>query len=140
MADRIFQEMGRGFAGDGLEASKPSTTGFQFARLQWRHVSGIRNNLIRKIDGRTNITSTIAGIPGKRGFSGTEVTTSQIGRSDFDQPVANRKLSWLQTFKTVVRAIDLAADIRTMAGNGKRSPKTEKFLDQPLDQGQRNGP
>ncbi len=34
------------------------------------YISDTRNNLIRKINGKTGIVSTIAGVPGKKGFAG----------------------------------------------------------------------
>ena len=75
---RIFSGNGEdGFAGDGLEAAETIYNGMHnLARASNGdlYVSDTRNNLVRKIDGRTNITSTIAGIPGKRGFPVTEAS------------------------------------------------------------------
>ena len=139
---RIFSGNGKeGFAGDGLEASKAIYNGIHnLARTSNGdlYVSDTRNNLIRKIDGRTNITSTIAGIPGKKGFSGDG---GPAYRAKLADPIS---ISLSQDEKTLlvadiqnsrIRAIDLASGlIRTIAGNGKRGiPKDgENSLDQPL--------
>ena len=96
---RIFSGNGKdGFAGDGLEASKAIYNGIHnLARASNGdlYVSDTRNNLVRKIDGRTNITSTIAGIPGKKGFSGDGGLASRAKLADRSRSACRkmRKLS-----------------------------------------------
>ena len=86
-------------------------------------VSDTRNNLVRKIDGRTNITSTIAGIPGK-GFSGDGGLASRAKLAD---PISislspdEKTLLIADIHNRRIRAVDLTNGlIRTVAGNGRR--------------------
>ena len=58
----------KGFAGDGKDATKAVYNGMHNIVRTTNgdlYISDAFNNLIRKIDGKTNLVSTIAGIPGK---------------------------------------------------------------------------
>ena len=63
----------QGFAGNGLLADKAVYNGVHNLVCTSNadmYISDTRNNLIRKINGKTGIVSTIAGVPGKKGFAG----------------------------------------------------------------------
>jgi sugar lactone lactonase YvrE len=139
---RIFSGNGEdGFAGDGLEAEEAIYNGMHnLARVSNGdlYISDTRNNLIRMIHGKTNLVHTIAGMPGKKGFSGDGGLAS---RSKLADPIS---ISLSPDEKTLliadiqnrrVRAIDLTTGlIRTIAGNGNRGiPKDgENAIEQPL--------
>jgi sugar lactone lactonase YvrE len=139
---RIFSGNGeKGFAGDGLDAKEAVYNGIHnLARASNGdlYISDTRNNLIRKIDGKTDITSTIAGMPGKKGFSGDGGLASRAKLAD---PIS---ISLSPDEKTLliadiqnkrIRAIDLKTEvIRTVAGNGSRGiPEDgENTFEQPL--------
>ena len=139
---RIFSGNGKkDFDGDGFDAKQAVYNGIHNVVRTSNgdlYVSDTRNNLIRKIDGKTNITSTIAGIPGKKGFSGDGGLASRAKLAD---PIS---ISLSPDEKTLliadiqnrrIRAVDLTTGlIRTIAGNGKRGiPKDgENALEQPL--------
>ena len=139
---RIYSGNGeKGFAGDGLDAKEAVYNGIHNvvrASNGDLYVSDTRNNLIRKIDGKTNITSTIAGMPGKKGFSGDGGLATRAKLAD---PISI-SLSPDETTLLIadiqnkrIRAIDLKTElIRTVAGNGNRGiPKDgENALEQPL--------
>jgi sugar lactone lactonase YvrE len=139
---RTFSGNGKkGFAGDGFDAKEAVYNGIHNivrASNGDLYVSDTRNNLIRKIDGKTDITSTIAGMPGKKGFSGDGGLASRAKLAD---PIS---ISLSPDEKTLliadiqnkrIRAIDLKTEIiRTVAGNGNRGiPEDgENTLEQPL--------
>lgn len=139
---RIFSGNGEdGFAGDGLEAAEAIYNGMHnLARASNGDlfVSDTRNNLVRKIDGRTNITSTIAGIPGQKGFSGDGGLASRAKLAD---PISislspdEKTLLIADIHNRRIRAVDLTNGlIHTVAGNGRRGiPEDgESALTQPL--------
>ena len=139
---RIFSgNSENGFAGDGLDAAEAIYNGIHnLARTSNGdlYISDTRNNLIRMIHGKTNLVHTIAGIPGKKGFS---ADGAQASRAMLADPIS---ISLTPDEKTLlvadiqnkrIRAIDLTTGlIRTIAGNGKRGiPKDgENALEQPL--------
>ena len=139
---RIFSGNGeKGFAGDGLEAAKAVYNGMHNvvrASNGDLYVSDTRNNLIRKIDGKTNITSTLAGVPGEKGFSGDGGLASRAKLAD---PISislspdGKTLLIADIHNKRIRGVDLQSGlIRTLAGNGKKGvPEDgEKATGQPL--------
>ena len=102
------------------------------------YVSDTRNNLIRKIDGKTNLVSTIAGIPGKKGFSGDGGPAVKAQLADpisISLSLDERTLLIADIHNKRIRGIDLKTGIiKTLAGNGKKGkPKAgEKATEQPL--------
>ena len=139
---RIFSGNGqKGFAGDGFDAKEAVYNGIHNVVRTSNgdlYVSDTRNNLIRKIDGKTNITSTIAGIAGKKGFSGDGGLATRAQLAD---PISisltpdEKTLLIADIHNKRIRAIDLKTEvIRTLAGNGNRGiPKDgENALEQPL--------
>ncbi len=122
----------KGFAGDGMVAKKAVYNGMHnLARAANGdiYVSDTRNNLIRKIDGKTNHVSTIAGIPGKKGFAGDggpavkaqladpiSISLSPDGKTLLIADIHNKR----------IRGIDLETGIiKTLAGNGKKGRPKE---------------
>ena len=147
---RIFSGNGeKGFAGDGLEAAKAVYNGMHSvvrASNGDLYVSDTRNNLIRKIDGKTNITSTLAGVPGEKGFSGDGGLASRAKLAD---PISislspdGKTLLIADIHNKRIRGVDLQSGlIRTLAGNGKKGvPEDgEKATGQPLTDPQRPRP
>ena len=62
----------KGYAGDGMQAKQGVFNCMHnvvWASNQVLYISDTHNNLIRKIDLKTNRLSTIAGIPNQKGFS-----------------------------------------------------------------------
>ena len=129
---RIFSGNGEdGFAGDGLEATEGRYNGIHnLARTSNGdlYVSDTRNNLIRMINCKTNLIHTVAGIPGKKGFSGDGGLASRAKLAD---PISislspdQKTLLVADIHNKRIRAIDLTTGlIRTLAGNGNRgTPK-----------------
>ena len=122
----------KGFAGDGMLAKKAVYNGMHnLARAANGdiYVSDTRNNLIRKIDGKTNLVSTIAGVPGKKGFAGDggpavkaqladpiSISLSPDGKTLLIADIHNKR----------IRGIDLETGIiKTLAGNGKKGKPKE---------------
>jgi len=139
---RIFSGNGEdGFAGDGLEAAEAIYNGMHnLARASNGdlYVSDTRNNLIRMIHGKTNLVHTVAGMPGKKGFSGDGGLASRAKLAD---PISislspdEKTLLIADIHNRRIRAVDLTTGlIRTIAGNGNRGiPKDgENALEQPL--------
>jgi len=139
---RIFSGNGEeGFAGDGLEAAEGIYNGIHnLARTSNGdlYVSDTRNNLIRMIHGKTNLVHTVAGMPGKKGFSGDGGLASRAKLAD---PISislspdEKTLLIADIHNRRIRAVDLTTGlIRTIAGNGNRGiPKDgENALEQPL--------
>ncbi len=131
----------KGFAGDGMDASKAVYNGIHNvvrAKNGDLYVSDTRNNLIRKIDGKTNLVSTIAGIPGKKGFSGDGGPAVKAQLADpisISLSLDERTLLIADIHNKRIRGIDLKTGIiKTLAGNGKKGkPKAgEKATEQPL--------
>ena len=138
----IFSGNGKkGFAGDGMDASKAVYNGIHNVVRTKNgdlYISDTRNNLIRKIDGKTNIVSTIAGVPGKKGFAGDGGSAKKAHLAD---PISislspdEKTLLIADIHNKRIRGIDLKTGIiKTLAGNGKKgTPKAgEKATEQPL--------
>lgn len=131
----------KGFAGDGKDATKAVYNGMHnIVRTPNGdlYISDAFNNLIRKIDGKTNLVSTIAGIPGKKGFSGDGGPAS---KAQLANPISislspdESTLLIADISNKRIRGIDLKTGIiKTLAGNGKKGkPKAgEKATEQPL--------
>ena len=131
----------KGFAGDGMVARNAVYNGMHnLARAPNGdiYISDTRNNLIRKIDGNTNLVSTIAGIPGRKGFAGNggpakkalladpiSISLSPDGNVLLVADIHNRR----------IHDIDLkAGTIETLAGNGQKGKPREggQATEQPL--------
>jgi sugar lactone lactonase YvrE len=122
----------KGFAGDGMVAKKAVYNGMHnLARAASGdlYISDTRNNLIRKIDGKTSIISTIAGIPGKKGFAGDGGPAKKAHLAD---PISislspdDKTLLIADIQNKRIRGIDLATGIiTTLAGNGKKGEPVE---------------
>ena len=131
----------KGFAGDGKMAKEAVYNGMHnLVRTSAGdiYISDTRNNLIRKIDGKTNLVSTVAGIPGKKGFGGDGGLAVQAHLAD---PISislspdEKTLLVADIHNKRIRGIDLATGIiKTLAGNGgKGRPRDgEKAIKQPL--------
>ena len=131
----------KGFAGDGEDAKKAVYHGMHNIVRTTNgdlYISDSFNNLIRKIDGKTNLVSTIAGIPGKKGFSGDGGPATKALLSN---PISISLTSDESTLLIAdirnrrIRSIDLkTGTIKTLAGNGEKGkPKSgEKATEQPL--------
>ena len=131
----------KGFAGDGEQVSQGVYNGMH--NLAWSsdkilYVSDTHNHLIRKIDLKTNLISTFAGIPKSKGFSGdggpaTEAklnTPISITLTPDEKTILISDISNLR-----IRAVDLESGIiRTVAGNGKRGKPVDDMpaIAQPL--------
>ena len=130
----------KGYAGDGLNAEQGvfhSMHNVAWASNGVLYVSDTHNNLVRKID-RKNILSTLAGVPGEKGFTGDGALAN---KAKLDTPIS---ISLTPDEKTLliadirnrrIRAVDLASGIiRTVAGNGKRGKPIDgkSTLNQPL--------
>ena len=131
----------KGFAGDGEDAKKAVYHGMHNivrTRSGDLYISDSFNNLIRMIDGKTNLVSTIAGIPGKKGFSGdggpaTEALLSNPISISLTSDESTLLIADIRNRR--IRSIDLkTGTIKTLAGNGEKGkPKTgEKATEQPL--------
>ena len=138
----VFSGNGKkGFAGDGMDASQAVYNGIHNVVRTKNgdlYLSDTRNNLIRKIDGKTNLVSTIAGIPGKKGFVGDGGLAKKAHLAD---PISislspdEKTLLIADIHNKRIRGIDLKTGIiKTLAGNGKKGkPKAgEKATEQPL--------
>ena len=139
---RIFSGNGeKGFAGDGLDAGKAVYNGMHNVVRTSNgdlYVSDTRNNLIRKIDGKTSLVSTIAGVPRQKGFSGDG---GQATRAKLSDPISislspDEKTLLIADIKNRrIRGVDLASGvIRTLAGNGDKGLPADgkQATDQPL--------
>ena len=117
----------KGFAGDGKQVRLGVYNGMH--NLAWSsdeilYISDTHNHLVRKIDLKTNLISTFAGIPNSKGFSGDGGLASE---AKLNTPIS---ISLTPDEKTIlisdisnlrIRAVDLESGIiRTVAGNGKR--------------------
>ena len=131
----------QGFAGDGLLADKAVYNGIHNLVCTSNadiYISDTRNNLIRKINGKTGIVSTIAGVPGKKGFAGDG---GPALRAELADPISislspdENTLLIADIHNKRIRGIHLKSGlIRTLAGNGKKGkPKDGKqATSQPL--------
>ncbi|MCP4849571.1 MAG: hypothetical protein GY899_16655 [Verrucomicrobiaceae bacterium] len=131
----------KGYAGDGMSAKHAVYNGMHnLVRTSSGdiYVSDTRNNLIRKINGKTNLVSTIAGVPGKKGFGGDGGPAVKAHLAD---PISislspdEKTLLIADIHNKRIRGINLETGIiRTLAGNGKKGkPETGKqAIAQPL--------
>ncbi|MBC8347078.1 MAG: hypothetical protein O3A82_14100 [Verrucomicrobia bacterium] len=131
----------KGYAGDGMDAKKAVYNGVHnVVRLSNGdlYVSDTRNNLIRKIDGKTNLVSTIAGVPGKKGFAGDDGPATKALLADpisisLSPDESTLLIADIQNKR--IRGIDLkSGTIKTLAGNGKKGTPKEggQATEQPL--------
>ena len=131
----------KGFSGEGVDASKAVYNGMHNivrASNGDLYISDTFNHLIRKIEGGTNLISTVAGIPQKRGFSGDG---GQAKKAMLSNPISI-SISPDQTTLLIadinnkrIRSLDLKSGvINTIAGNGnKEIPEDgESAIEQPL--------
>ena len=130
----------KGYAGDGLNAEQGvfhNMHNVAWASNGVLYVSDTHNNLVRKIDRKSRL-STLAGVPGEKGFSGDGALAS---KAKLDTPIS---ISLTPDEKTLliadirnrrIRAVELVSGIiRTVAGNGKRGKPIDgkSTLKQPL--------
>jgi len=131
----------KGFAGDGKQVSHGVYNGMH--NLAWSsddvlYVSDTHNHLVRKIDLKTKLISTFAGIPNNKGFSGDGGTAT---KAKLNTPISisltpDEKTMLISDISNLrIRAVDLESEIiRTVAGNGKRGKPTDNMpaIAQPL--------
>ena len=131
----------RGFSGDGMPASKGVFNGMHnlvWASNEVLYLSDTHNNLVRKIDLKTNRLSTLAGIPNQKGFSGDGGPAT---KAKLDTPISisltpdEKNLLIADISNSRIRSVDLESGIiRTIAGNGKKGKPIDNqpALEQPL--------
>ena len=130
-----------GFAGDGKKVNQGVYNGMH--NLAWSsdeilYVSDTHNHLVRKIDLKTNLISTLAGTPNKKGFSGDggPATKAKLNTPISISLTPDEKTMLISDISNSrIRAIDLESGIiRTVAGNGKRGKPIDNkpAIEQPL--------
>ncbi|MEC8419765.1 MAG: hypothetical protein VXZ32_01445 [Verrucomicrobiota bacterium] len=131
----------KGFAGDGMQVNQGVYNGMH--NLAWSsdkilYVSDTHNHLVRKIDLKTNLITTFAGIPNSKGFSGDGglATKAKLNTPISISLTPDEKILLISDISNLrIRAVDLESGIiRTVAGNGKRGKPTENkpAIAQPL--------
>ena len=131
----------KGFAGDGNQVSQGVYNGMH--NLAWSsdqilYVSDTHNHLVRKIDLKTNLISTLAGTPNSKGFSGDggHATDAKLNTPISISLTPDEKTMLISDISNSrIRAVDLESGIiRTVAGNGKRGKPTDNkpAIEQPL--------
>ena len=125
----------KGFAGDGKQVSHGVYNGMH--NLAWSsddilYVSDTHNHLVRKIDLKTNLITTFAGIPNSKGFSGDGglATKAKLNTPISISLTPDEKTMLISDISNLrIRAIDLDSGIiRTVAGNGKRGKPIDNKL------------
>ena len=131
----------KGFAGNGKQVSQGVYNCMH--NLAWSsdevlYVSDTHNHLVRKIDLKTNLVSTFAGIPNSKGFSGDggPATEAKLNTPISISLTPDEKTMLISDISNLrIRAVDLESGIiRTVAGNGKRGKPVDNMpaLVQPL--------
>ncbi len=131
----------RGFAGDGgpaLEASFDQPHEIRFDAAGNLFVTDMSNQVIRRIDAKTKIITTIAGMGRKRGYTGdggpaTEATLNAPHSIQFGP---DGSLYICDVSNHVIRRVDLKTNvITTIAGTGKpgATPDGAPILGTPLN-------
>ena len=131
----------KGFAGDGKQVSQGVYNGMH--NLAWSsdeilYVSDTHNHLVRKIDLKTNLISTLAGTPNSKGFSGDggPATEAKLNTPISISLTPDEKTMLISDISNSrIRSVDLESGIiRTVAGNGKRGKPTDNkpAIAQPL--------
>ena len=124
----------KGFAGDGKKVSQGVYNGMH--NLAWSsdqilYVSDTHNHLVRKIDLKTNLISTLAGTPKIKGFSGDggPATEAKLNTPISISLTPDEKTMLISDISNSrIRAVDLDSGIiRTVAGNGKRGKPTDNM-------------
>ena len=106
----------KGFAGDGKQVSHGVYNGMH--NLAWSsddvlYVSDTHNHLVRKIDLKTNLISTFAGIPNNKGFSGDGGTAT---KAKLNTPISisltpDEKTMLISDISNLrIRAVDLESE------------------------------
>jgi sugar lactone lactonase YvrE len=117
----------KGFSGEGVDASEAVFNGIHNIVRSSNgdlYISDTFNHLIRKIDGKSNLISTVAGIPQKKGFEGDG---GQAKKAMLSNPISI-SLTPDQTTLLIsdisnkrIRSLDLKSGvISTIAGNGEK--------------------
>ena len=95
------------------------------------YVSDTHNHLVRKIDLKTNLISTLAGTPNSKGFSGDggPATEAKLNTPISISLTPDEKTMLISDISNSrIRAVDLESGIiRTVAGNGKRGKPTDNM-------------
>ncbi len=131
-----------GYTGDGGPATKATMNKpheIRFDKHGDMYFTDMANHVIRKIDMKSGVISTVAG-NGKQGFSGDggPATKAQLSQPHSIQFGPDGSLYICDIRNHRIRVVDMKTGlIRTFAGNGKRSktPDGAKYANVPL-----NGP
>ncbi|MFO0919958.1 MAG: hypothetical protein U0872_16820 [Planctomycetaceae bacterium] len=118
----------KGFAGDGGPADQAKLTDpheLRFDREGNLFVSDAKNHVIRRVDGKTKIISTVAGTGGKSGFAGDGGPATQALLNDAISvaldPSQNLLICDINNHR--IRRVDRATGmITTWAGTGEKLP------------------
>ena len=132
----------RGYSGDGgpaLQAELNEPYEVRFNKAGDLFFVEMRNHIVRRVDGRTKLISTVAG-SGREGFSGDggQATKAGLRQPHSIQFDGKDDLFICDIGNNRIRKVDLAAGIiSTFAGTGERLPTLDgaKFATAPL-----NGP
>ena len=132
----------RGYSGDGGPASHAELNEpyeIRFDKAGNMYFVEMRNAIVRRVDGRTKIISTVAGT-GKEGFSGDggPATNAELRQPHSIQFDAKGDLYICDIGNHRIRKVDMKSGIiSTLAGTGARLPTPDgaKFANRPL-----NGP
>lgn len=118
----------RGFSGDGgpaLEASFSQPHELRFDHSGNLFVADMANQVIRRIDGKTGIITTVAGVGGQKGYSsdGGPATAATLNSPHSLQFGLDGLLYVCDVGNHVIRRVDLESGvITTFAGTGKAGP------------------
>ena len=118
----------RGFSGDGgpaLEASFNQPHELRFDRSGNLFVADMVNQVIRRIDGRKGIITTVAGVGGQKGYSGDggPATAATLNSPHSLQFGPDGSLYICDVGNHAIRRVDLKLGvISTVAGTGKAGP------------------
>ncbi|MEO7600434.1 MAG: hypothetical protein ABIV50_15995 [Opitutus sp.] len=122
----------KGFAGDGgpaLEASFNQPHELRFDAAGNLFIADMANQVIRRIDAKTKIITTVAGIGGRKGYSGDggPATEALLNSPHSIQFGPDRQLYICDVSNHVIRRVDLrSGTIVTIAGTGNPGPTPDR--------------